>query len=144
MSGCERDLPDLRDNVREEPLRPDAVPIRGGPGSAGKLSVHAQRMRRAFTHDSASILGVSLFAALDEVGADSFHGLLAGKLSTYRFVHTTTVDRLTSAGFYVLPAFNRPHVTVVLGPPDRSGTLMDLFGPPRPNPGYGETRRRRR
>jgi hypothetical protein len=48
------------------------------------------------------------------------------------------------AGFSVLPTFGRPHTTVLLDSLDQTDQLFDLLGPPQPNAGYGEPRRRRR
>lgn len=138
------ELPDLRDHVRAELTSSEAVLVRGGPDSATKLRTHAERLRRAFVLDGAPVLGISVFGALDDVGPASLNGLLAGRLSTYRVVHLTSVGRLVGAGFTVLPTFGRPHMTVLLTSLDETGQLFDLLGSPQPNPGYGETRRRRR
>jgi hypothetical protein len=101
-------------------------------------------VRRAFVLDGAPVLGISVFAALDDVGPASLNGLLAGRLSTYRVVHLSSVGRLVGAGFSVLPTFGRPHMTVLLDSLGQTDQLFDLLGPPQPNAGYGETRRRRR
>jgi hypothetical protein len=61
------ELPDLRDHGRVEPTSSEAV-VRGGPDSATKVRRHAQRVRRAFVLDGAPVLGISVFAALDDVG----------------------------------------------------------------------------
>jgi hypothetical protein len=94
--------------------------------------------------DGAPVLGISVFGAFDDVGPASLNGLLTRRLSTYRVVHVTSVGRLAVAGFSVLPTFGRPHMTVLLTSLDRTAQLLDLLGPARPNPGYGETRHRRR
>lgn len=97
-----------------------------------------------FVLDDAPVLGISVFGALDDVGPASLNGLLSGRLSTYRVVHLTSVGRLVGAEFSVLPTFGRPHMTVLLTSLDETDHLFDLLGSPQPNPGYGETRRRRR
>jgi hypothetical protein len=137
------ELPDLRDHVRAELASSETVLVRGGPDSVTKLRTHAARARRAFVLDGGPVLGISVFAALDDVGPASLDGLLAGRLSTYRVVHVTSVGRLVAAGLSVLPTFG-PHMTVLLTSLGRTDQLFDLLGPPQPNPGYGETRRRRR
>lgn len=138
-------LPDLRDFVRPEPLPPSATLIvRGGPDSVAKLAAHAERLRRAFVLDGALVLGISVFAATDDIGPASLDGIAAGKLSTYRVLHTVPVGRVTAAGFPLLPTFERPHMTLLLGSLDRVAVLMELLGPAGPNPQYGELTRRSR
>jgi hypothetical protein len=139
------ELPDLRDFVRSEPLPPSATLIvRGGPDSVAKLAAHAERLRRAFVLDGAPVLGISVFAASDDIGPASCDGIAAGKLSTYRVRHRVPVGKVTAAGFPLLPTFERPHMTLVLASLDRVAVLVDLLGPAEPNPQYGELTRRRR
>ncbi len=139
------DLPDLRDFVRFEPLPREAtVLVRGGPGTAAKLTAHAERVRRAFVLDGAPVLGISVFAALDHIGPASLEGILSGKLPTYRVVHLVTAGRLADAGFDLLPTFGRPHMTLLLSGLDRVEPLLELLGPAQANPRYGEMVRRRR
>jgi hypothetical protein len=90
------------------------------------------------------VFGVSVFAALDDIGPASLDGLLGGKLSTYRVVHLVTASSVTDAGFLLLPTFARPHLTVVPVTAERAGDLLAVLGDPEPNPQYGETRRRPR
>ena len=85
-----------------------------------------------------------MFAALDDIGTASLDGILAGKLSTYRVVHLITAGDLQTAGFTLLSTFWRPHMTLLLKTVDHVEPLLDLLGPARPNPHYGETTGRRR
>jgi hypothetical protein len=141
MSG----LPDLRDVVRDETAPREAtVIVRGGPDTVEKLIAHAERVRRAFVLDGEPVLGISVFAALDDIGPASVDGILAGKLASYRVVHLAPLRDLVGAGFAVLPTFGRPHMTVVLGGLDRVEALLATLGPTRDNPHYGEMVRRRR
>lgn len=138
-------LPDLRDHIRNEaPPREATVIIRGGPDAADKLVTHAERVRRAYVLDGQPVLGISVFAALDDIGPASLDGLLAAKLATYRVIHQTPLGDLLDAGFAVLPTFGRPHMTVVLHDLDQVKALLAALGPGRTNLHYGETVRRRR
>ncbi len=85
-----------------------------------------------------------MFAALDDIGPASLDGILSGKLPTYRVVYLATAGRLIEAGFDLLPTFGRPHMTLLLGGLDRVEPLLELLGPTRANPRYGEMVRRRR
>ena len=132
-------LPDLRDFVRAEIVPPKVTLIvRGGPDSEVKLKSHAERVRRAFVLDGVPVLGISLFAALDDIGPASLEGIQAGKVSTYRVVHLVEVGQVLEAGFTLLPTFDRPHVTLLLDALDQVETLLKLLGPPQANPRYGE------
>ena len=138
---------ELRPNVRSEAPAADAVVVvRGGPDSAAKLAAHVERTHRAFSLDGAPVWGVSVFAALDDIGPASLDGLLASRMASYRVVHLPSVSVLLAAGFVLLPTFRRPHFTLLLG----SGAelevrrLLDALGPPRPNPYHGGSRPRRR
>lgn len=117
--------------------------VRGGPDSATKLVAHARRTARAFVLDGLPVLGISAFAALDDVGPSSLLGILQ-RMSTYRVVHVVAAARLIEAGFGVLPTFERPHVTVVLGAQRDVGALVALLGDGEPNPRYGDLMRRAR
>ena len=138
------DIPDLRTFVRLEPPGNATLVVRGGPDTAAKLRSHAERLRRAYLLDGAPVLGISVFAALDDIGPASLDAILAGKLSTYRVVHLSTVGAMTAAGFGLLPTFQRPHMTVLLDDLDQVDALADVLGPPQPNPQYGEVARRSR
>jgi hypothetical protein len=138
-------LPDLRDFVRAEPAPRDAtVLVRGGPDTPEKLTVHAERVRRRFVLDGEPVLGISVFAALDDIGQASLDGILSGKLATYRLVHLVALRVLVAAGFTILPTFHRPHMTVVLRSLDWIELLVVALGPTQSNPHYGEMVRRRR
>ncbi|TDH55897.1 hypothetical protein E2F47_09270 [Mycobacterium eburneum] len=137
-------LPDLRGSVRDGRI-PAACPLlRGGPDSIAKLRRHAERTRRAFLLDGIPALGISMFAALDRAGEDSQGGILSTKLATYRFVHIVPARTIVSAGFWIVPTFSRPHVTVIIKSIDDIPALFDALGPPQLNDKYGETRRRKR
>lgn len=120
------------------------VVVRGGPDSVAKLAAHAARTARAYALDGVPALGISVFAALDDIGAASLDGILAGKLSTYRVVHLVTAGDLQATGFTLLPTFGRPHMTLLLKSVDQVEQLLDVLGAARPNPHYGETTPRRR
>jgi hypothetical protein len=139
------DLPELRAFLREEPIPPaTTVVVRGGPDSIAKLSAHVSRTARAYALDGVPALGISVFAALDDIGAASLDGILAGKLSTYRVVHLITAGDLQEAGFTLWPTFGRPHMTLLLKTVADVQPLLDLLGPARPNVHYGEMSGRRR
>jgi hypothetical protein len=139
------DLPELWASVREEPVPATAtVIVRGGPDSVAKLTAHAARTARAYALDGVPALGISVFAALDDIGVASLDGILAAKLSTYRVIHFTAVGDLQAAGFSLLPTFGRPHLTLMLKGVDQVEQLLAVLGPARPNPHYGETTGRRR
>ncbi len=139
------DLPELRTYLRIEPA-PSKVTVllRGGPDSITKLAAHATRTARAYVLEGAPVLGISVFAALDDIGEASLNGILADRLSTYRLVHLITAAHLEEAGFTLLPTFRRPHMTLILGAMDQVQFLLDLLGPGCPNPHYGEMTGRRR
>ncbi len=136
-------VPDLRAHVRDEVAAPEAVVVvRGGPSSQQKIAAHAVRTARAFVLDGSPVPGISVFAAVDDLGPASLSGILAGKLSTYRTVHLTTIGAVQRAGFTLLPTFTRPHLTVLPVTHDRVPMLLELLGPGEANPHYGETRGR--
>lgn len=134
---------DLRTHVREESPASDAVVVlRGGPDTLEKLAGHARRTNAAYCLDGEPIWGVSVFAALDDVGPASLDRLLGDRLISYRVVHLATVGSLTGAGFELLPTFRRPHFTLMLS----SDTELDLrrllnaLGSAEVNPYYGGRR----
>jgi hypothetical protein len=118
--------------------------VRGGPDSTTKLRRHAERTPRAFLLDGQPVLGISMFAALDREGTDSWDGVLSTKLTTYKFVHTAPAHAIVTAGFAIVPTFHRPHVTIVIESADDIPALLHVLGPPQVNDKYGETRCRRR
>jgi hypothetical protein len=139
------DLPELRSVVRQEVVPAAAtVVVRGGPDSVAKLRAHAQRTARAFALDGVPALGLSVFAALDDIGAASLDGILAGKLSTYRVVHLVTAGEVQVTGFTLLPTFARPHLTLLLATLEQVEPLLSLLGSAQTNPHYGEMTGRRR
>jgi hypothetical protein len=112
--------------------------------SIAKLSAHAARTARAYVLDGAPVLGISVFPALDDLGEAPLDGILAGRLSTYRLVHSITVSELEEIGITLLPTFSRPHMTLVLTAMAQVESLLELLGPSRANPNYGEMTGRRR
>ncbi|MFN0026839.1 MAG: hypothetical protein ACKV2O_06585 [Acidimicrobiales bacterium] len=137
-----RALPDLRDHVRGEPApRTATIVLRGGPDTAAKIRLHAQRLRRAYSLDGGDVTGISVFGALDELGPASMEAILAQKLGSYRVIRRVTAGELIDAGFELLPTFLRPHFTLLLPDLDRAGELLALLGPEQPNPRYGQRQR---
>ena len=138
---------ELRPHVRDErPSTSDVVIIRGGPDTLGKLAEHARRTHRAYSLDGSPLWGVSVFCALDTRGPASLEGLLSGRLSSYRAVHTPTVGQIVEAGFMLLPTFARPHYTLRLRDVSRDELerLLAALGRPRENPYHPAVERRRR
>lgn len=90
------------------------------------------------------MLGISVFAALDDIGPASLDAILSGKLATYRVVHLVRLRDLAVASFTIMPTFARPHMTVLLDGLDRVEPLLAALRPARPNPHYGEMVHRRR
>jgi hypothetical protein len=128
---------ELRGHVRRDSLNlGQTVALRGGPDNIDKLRRHALRTNRAFVLDGLPVFGVSVFCAQDDVGPGSLEGLLQDRLSTYRWVHTPTVERLTEAGFLLLATFGRPHFTLLLDDvgDDRLARLEEALGPAVENP----------
>jgi hypothetical protein len=93
--------------------------------------------------DGEPVLGTSVFAALDAIGACSLDGILAGKKSTYRVVHLVSLE-LVRAAFAVLPTFERPHMTVLLDDLEQVEPLLAILGEGQSNPRYGVVTRRTR
>jgi len=138
---------ELRPSVRAEVIADDRlIVVRGGPDSVASLARHAQRTSRGFLLDGEPFWGVSVMAALDDIGPASLAGILAGRMATYSTVHTPTAGGLTAAGFDLMPTFGRPHVTVRLGSagPAELELLLAALGPARPNPYHGGRQPRRR
>lgn len=95
---------ELRGRLRAEPLLPDnALVLRGGPDTVFKLQTHARRTARAWCLDGAPLFGISVFCALDDIGPASLHGLLNGRLRTYRYVHQCPVSALRLIGVHLVP-----------------------------------------
>lgn len=138
---------ELRPHIRDErPAASDVVIIRGGPDTLGKLAAHARRTHRAYCLDGSPLWGVSVFCALDTSGPASLEGLLSGRVSTYRAVHTPTVGQIEDAGFTLLATFARPHYTLRLRDAihDEFSRLLAALGPPRENPYHSLMERRTR
>lgn len=86
-------------------------------------------------HDEYGIFSISVFLALDE----SVEQLCAREpyLARYGQIRLSSVGRLRSGGFALLPTLGRPHYDVVL-PDIADRTLQRLdacFDAPIPNPG---------
>jgi hypothetical protein len=126
---------ELRPRLRTEPSLADTVVVvRGGPAKARQLTTHAERTHKAFQLDGVPIWGVSVFAAIDDIGPASLDGLLQ-RLWSYRVVHLPTVGQLADAGFPLLPTFARPHFTLRLTTADEIeiDRLVVALGPENPN-----------
>lgn len=117
--------------LREEEPPDDAVVVVRG----GLMDSQYVRTSATDTLDEYGILAVSVFLVLDQ----SFEELCRGEpfLARYRQVRRSTVGRVRSAGFALLPTLARPHYDLVL-PDLAAGTLQRLetaFDHPEPNPG---------
>ena len=126
---------ELRDRTRGNEVPPSdaAVVIRGGPDTLSLLLTHARRLHRAYVLDGEPVFGVSVFVALDDVGAASERGVLSGKLRTYPSIYRCTVGELLEHGLGLLPTFTRPHYTVLLPSLDSVDDLASALGTLRPN-----------
>lgn len=81
----------------EPPTAESVVVVRGGPTRARQLSTHAERTHKAFQLDGVPLWGVSVFAALDDIGPASLDGLFQ-RLWSYRVVHLRpSLNSLTQA-----------------------------------------------
>ena len=110
--------------------------LRGGPDTVSLLRTDVRRTQRLYRLDGAPLLGVSVFAALDDEGSASRDGLLSGRLVTYSLVHAVTAGTLASAGFEVLATFRRPHFTIRLRTDSNAeaSQLLEALGPAQENP----------
>jgi hypothetical protein len=135
---------ELRPHIRDERPPADAVVVlRGGPDTLEKLAGHARRTNSAYCLDGEPVWGVSVFAALDDVGPASLEALLTRRLVSYRLIHTPTVGTLAEAGFELLSTFRRPHFTLLLSSDAELDLrrLLNALGSPRVNPYHGSRRR---
>jgi hypothetical protein len=112
-------------------LPPDdaVVVVRGGQMSSAYV-----RRTASDAFDEIGIFTVSVFLALDQ-GVDQLCEA-EPMLARYRQVRLSTVGRLRSAGFALLPTLARPHYDVVL-PDLADDTLLRLdsvFDGPIPRP----------
>lgn len=105
--GWEELRPHLRD---ERPPDDTTVVVRGGPDTLAKLSMHARRTHDAYVLDGEPLWGISVYYALDDVGAASLDGLLR-RFASYRAVHL-------------------PHYTIRLDGDDQAALnrLLDALG----------------
>lgn len=118
----------------EQPPASTTLVIRGGRDTPDKLRSHAMRTARAWSLDGQPLLGISVFAVLDEPLDD----LLGRRFTTFRTVYLPTVGHLGAFGFELLPTAQRPHFTVRLRSAEDQelGRLLEALGAPRPNPAY--------
>ena len=113
----------------EDPPEGAVVLIRGGEMTASFVARSATA-----AHDELGIYALSVFLAIDqgvsELCADQPVLLRYGK------VRLSTVGRVRSHGFPLLPTLGRPHDDIVL--PDLTAPTLDrleqCFDPPIPNP----------
>jgi hypothetical protein len=129
-----------RGRLRPEPsLTRSAVVVRGGTDTVDKLRRHAHRTARAWSLDGVPLLGVSVFAALDDVEV-----LLRTRFATFRTVHLPTAGALRDADLELLPTGRSPHYTIRLATADDNelALLVAALGPPKHNQGYGIVRRK--
>jgi hypothetical protein len=131
------DRQELRPDLRDERSPDDGIAVvRGGPSSLRTLQNHARRTHDAFVLDGEPLWGVSVFCALDDIGAASLDGLLQ-RFASYRVVHLPRVGALRNAGFDLLPSFGRPHFTVRLAKLDAAVSLLEALGSAELNPYHG-------
>lgn len=117
--------------LRDEQVPPDAaVVVRGG-----EMNGESVRRTAIGSHAEYGIFAVSVFVAFDV----SVEQLCQERpeLQRYRKVRLSTVDRLRSLGFALIPTLDRPHYDVVL--PDVDDITLDRlelgFDLPIVNPG---------
>lgn len=116
--------------LREEDPPDDAVVVVRG----GLMSSDYVREALRVSYRDIQIYAVSVFLALDQTWEE-----LCGVepyLARYSQVRISTVGRLRTAAFTLLPTLQRPHYDVLLpDPTDRTlARLEEAFDPPRPNP----------
>ena len=99
-----------------------------------KLRSHVQRTARAWSLDGQPLLGMSVFAVLDE----PLDNLLRRRFATFRTIYLPTAGRLAEHEFELLPTAQRPHFTVRLRRADDQELvhLLEALGAPQLNPAY--------
>jgi hypothetical protein len=122
----------MKELVLREELPPGdvVVVVRGG-------EMNSDFVRRTATrsYEEVGVFTVSVFLALDDDAVDELCRSVED-LERYGKVRLSTVGRLRSLGFALLPTLDAPHFDVLL-PDLESGTLNRLelgFDPPVPNP----------
>lgn len=109
--------------------------LRGSPLELGKLTDQALDFASRFTYRGGSHTGVSVVLATDETDADA---QMAGRwLSTRPFVAVARVRDVRRSGFVLLPTFEAPHYTLIVGLTKAATlpALLDLVAADtRPNP----------
>jgi hypothetical protein len=120
--------------LRDEDVPDDAVVVvRGG-------EMNSDHVRRSATdaYDEFGLYAVSVFLAQDASVSELCRDL--AELQRYGKVRLSTVGRLRSLGFALIPTFDRPHFDVVL--PDLTDATLDRlelgFDRPIANPGRGQ------
>ena len=121
----------MKELVLREELPPDdvVVVIRGG-------EMNSDFVRRTATrsYEEVGVFTVSVFLALGDAVEELCRSV--EDLERYGKVRLSTVGRLRSLGFALLPTLDAPHFDVLL-PDLEAGTLDRLelgFDPPVPNP----------
>jgi hypothetical protein len=138
LGAATDDREELRLRVRTEHPAPDAsVVLRGGPDTPSLLRSHARRLNRLFVLDGAPVFGVSVFVADGDIGPRSERTILSRKLHSYPTIYRTTVHRLLTGGFDVLPTFVAPHYTVLIPSLEAVAELAAAFGELLRNPYAG-------
>lgn len=127
---------ELSAHIRDAEHPPSAhrLVLRGGPDTLSLLRAHARRLNRGYVLHGEEVFGLSVLAALDDVGPMSYIELLRSRLKGYPLVYTPTVTALLEAGFRLLPTFRRPHYTVFMDSLDDCEALYNALGELLPNP----------
>lgn len=130
------DREELSAHVRgaEQPPLANRLVLRGGPDTLSLLRTHARRLNRLYVLRNEEVYGISVLAALDDVGPMSYAELLSNRLKGYPLVYAPTVAALHRAGLQLLPTFRRPHYTVLLDSLDDCEHLYRTLGELLPNP----------
>ena len=120
--------------LRDEAVPEDAVVVVRG----GQMNSDLVRRTATDAHDEFGLYAVSVFLVLDSSVEELCRDL--PELQRYGKVRLSTVGRLRSLGFALLPTFDRPHFDVVL--PDLTDSTLDRlelgFDRPIANPGRAQ------
>lgn len=114
-----------------EPPADATVIIRAGVMETGSIT---RALSRSF--DRYAVFGLSVEGALGTSILETCQH--SPRLAPYRRIRLTTVERIRSSGFTLLPTFELPHFTLVV--PDTSeqtlARLNQTFDPAIANPGF--------